>query len=98
MRYGLPIPAEVWERYETEMKVIGCRPDGILQLLPGRRRYLQELGLPLDGIGELLDAPAIDATVPLRRQRAQLVEGSRSREGAELAMTWVLSRAALRTK
>jgi MerR family transcriptional regulator, thiopeptide resistance regulator len=34
----------------------------------------RELGLPLDGIGELLDAPAIDATVPLRQQRAQLVE------------------------
>ena len=34
----------------------------------------RELGLPLDGIGELLDAPSIDATVPLRQQRAQLVE------------------------
>jgi DNA-binding transcriptional MerR regulator len=34
----------------------------------------RELGLPLDGIGELLDAPATDAAVPLRHQRAQLAE------------------------
>jgi DNA-binding transcriptional MerR regulator len=34
----------------------------------------RELGLPLDDIGELLDAPTVDMTVPLRQQRAQLVE------------------------
>jgi len=34
----------------------------------------RELGLPLADIGALLDAPAIDATEPLRHQRAQLVE------------------------
>lgn len=34
----------------------------------------RELGLSLDDIGELLDAPAADMTVPLEHQRAQLVE------------------------
>lgn len=34
----------------------------------------RELGLPLDIIGELLDAPKFDATVPLRQQRAQLLD------------------------
>ncbi|MCK2214784.1 MerR family transcriptional regulator [Actinomadura sp. ATCC 31491] len=34
----------------------------------------RELGLPLDAIGELLDAPATDMTVPLRQQRAQLLD------------------------
>ncbi|QNE18020.1 MerR family transcriptional regulator [Kribbella qitaiheensis] len=34
----------------------------------------RELGLPLDGIGELLDAQTIDTTEPLRQQRDQLVE------------------------
>ncbi|MFI7539111.1 MerR family transcriptional regulator [Streptosporangium sp. NPDC049376] len=34
----------------------------------------RELGLPLDDIGELLDAPAVDMTVPLRQQRAQLLD------------------------
>jgi DNA-binding transcriptional MerR regulator len=34
----------------------------------------RELGLPLADIGALLDAPASDATVPLRTQRAQLAE------------------------
>lgn len=34
----------------------------------------RELGLPLDTIGELLDAPASDATVSLGRQRAQLLD------------------------
>lgn len=33
----------------------------------------RELGLPLDDIGELLDAPAVDMTGPLRQQRAELV-------------------------
>ncbi|SNR25014.1 MerR family transcriptional regulator [Actinomadura mexicana] len=34
----------------------------------------RELGLSLDDIGELLDAPAVDMTVPLRQQRAQLLD------------------------
>ncbi|MFB9209215.1 MerR family transcriptional regulator [Nonomuraea spiralis] len=34
----------------------------------------RELGLPLDDIGELLDAPTVDVTVPLRQQRAQLLD------------------------
>jgi MerR family transcriptional regulator, thiopeptide resistance regulator len=34
----------------------------------------RELGLPLADIGVLLDTPATDAAVPLRNQRAQLVE------------------------
>ncbi len=34
----------------------------------------RELGLPLDDIGELLDAPTVDMTVPLRQQRAQLLD------------------------
>lgn len=34
----------------------------------------RELGLPLDDIGDLLDAPTADMTVPLRQQRAQLLE------------------------
>ncbi|WP_218935349.1 MerR family DNA-binding protein [Actinomadura citrea] len=34
----------------------------------------RELGLPLDDIGELLDAPTVDMTVPPRRQRAQLLD------------------------
>jgi DNA-binding transcriptional MerR regulator len=34
----------------------------------------RELGLPLDAIGELLDAPKFDAAVPLRQQRAQLLD------------------------
>ncbi|HEX3811706.1 MAG TPA: MerR family transcriptional regulator [Mycobacteriales bacterium] len=34
----------------------------------------RELGLPLEAIRELLDAPATDATGPLREQRTQLVE------------------------
>ncbi|PZG21046.1 MerR family transcriptional regulator [Nonomuraea aridisoli] len=34
----------------------------------------RELGLSLDDIGELLDAPTADMTVPLRQQRAQLVD------------------------
>ena len=34
----------------------------------------RELGLPLDTIAELLDAPASDATVSLEQQRAQLLD------------------------
>ncbi|WP_328990792.1 MerR family transcriptional regulator [Kribbella sp. NBC_01245] len=34
----------------------------------------RELGMPLDGIGDLLDAEAPDATAPLRQQREQLAE------------------------
>ncbi len=34
----------------------------------------RELGLSLDDIGDLLDAPAVDVTVPLRQQRAQLLD------------------------
>jgi DNA-binding transcriptional MerR regulator len=34
----------------------------------------RELGLSLDNIGELLDAPTFDVTVPLKQQRAQLVD------------------------
>jgi DNA-binding transcriptional MerR regulator len=34
----------------------------------------RELGLSLDTIGELLDAPSFDVTVPLRQQRAQLLD------------------------
>ena len=34
----------------------------------------RELGLPLDNIAELLDAPTFDVTVPLRQQRAQLLD------------------------
>ncbi|MFC6885838.1 MerR family transcriptional regulator [Actinomadura yumaensis] len=34
----------------------------------------RELGLPLDGIGELLDAPTADLTAPLRQQRTQLLD------------------------
>ncbi|MDF2708453.1 MAG: MerR family transcriptional regulator [Nonomuraea muscovyensis] len=34
----------------------------------------RELGLSLDDIGELLDAPTVDVTVPLRQQRAQLLD------------------------
>ncbi|WP_344866127.1 MerR family transcriptional regulator [Planomonospora alba] len=34
----------------------------------------RELGLSLDDIGELLDAPAVDMTGPLRQQRAQLLD------------------------
>ncbi|WP_236715072.1 MerR family transcriptional regulator [Nonomuraea pusilla] len=34
----------------------------------------RELGLSLDDIGELLDAPTSDMTVPLRQQRAQLLD------------------------
>ncbi|UBU18796.1 MerR family transcriptional regulator [Nonomuraea gerenzanensis] len=34
----------------------------------------RELGLPLDDIGELLDAPTADMAVPLRQQRAQLLD------------------------
>ncbi|MEV4577115.1 MerR family transcriptional regulator [Nonomuraea jabiensis] len=34
----------------------------------------RELGLSLDDIGELLDAPTVDLTVPLRQQRAQLLD------------------------
>ncbi|MFD0855654.1 MerR family DNA-binding protein, partial [Actinomadura adrarensis] len=34
----------------------------------------RELGLPLDDIGELLDAPAVDMTVPLKQQRAELLD------------------------
>ncbi|WP_328807775.1 MerR family transcriptional regulator [Nonomuraea antri] len=34
----------------------------------------RELGLSLDDIGELLDAPAADMTVPLRQQRDQLLD------------------------
>ncbi|GAA4092081.1 MerR family transcriptional regulator [Nonomuraea soli] len=34
----------------------------------------RELGLPLDEIGELLDAPAVDMTGPLEQQRGQLLE------------------------
>ncbi len=34
----------------------------------------RELGLSLDDIGQLLDAPTVDMTVPLRQQRAQLLD------------------------
>ncbi|MEV4220216.1 MerR family transcriptional regulator [Nonomuraea sp. NPDC049725] len=34
----------------------------------------RELGLPLEDIGELLDAPSADMTVPLKQQRAQLLD------------------------
>jgi DNA-binding transcriptional MerR regulator len=34
----------------------------------------RELGMPLENIGELLDAATIDATEPLRQQRAQLLD------------------------
>ncbi|MBN6058569.1 MerR family transcriptional regulator, partial [Nonomuraea sp. RK-328] len=34
----------------------------------------REPGLSLDDIGELLDAPTVDMTVPLRQQRAQLLD------------------------
>lgn len=34
----------------------------------------RELGLSLDDISELLDAPTVDMTVPLRQQRAQLLD------------------------
>ncbi|MET9340463.1 MerR family transcriptional regulator [Nonomuraea sp. NPDC003804] len=34
----------------------------------------RELGLSLDDIGELLDAPTVDMTVPLSQQRAQLLD------------------------
>ncbi|WP_328808621.1 MerR family transcriptional regulator [Nonomuraea montanisoli] len=34
----------------------------------------RELGLSLDDIGALLDAPTVDMTVPLRLQRAQLLD------------------------
>jgi MerR family transcriptional regulator, thiopeptide resistance regulator len=34
----------------------------------------RELGLSLDVIGELLDAPTFDVTAPLRQQRAQLLD------------------------
>ncbi|MEV6149617.1 MerR family transcriptional regulator [Nonomuraea sp. NPDC052129] len=34
----------------------------------------RELGLSLDDIGELLDAPTVDMTVPLRQQRTQLLD------------------------
>ncbi|MGR6912873.1 MerR family transcriptional regulator [[Actinomadura] parvosata] len=34
----------------------------------------RELGLPLEDIGALLDASEVDMTVPLREQRAQLLE------------------------
>jgi DNA-binding transcriptional MerR regulator len=41
----------------------------------------RELGLSLDNIGELLDAPTYDVTEPLRQQRAQLLDRiSRLRE------------------
>ncbi|MEV1167094.1 DNA polymerase III subunit alpha [Nonomuraea sp. NPDC049784] len=48
MRYGTPIPQEVWDRYETEMKVIG--PMGFSSyflVVADICRYARENGIPV---------------------------------------------------